>query len=80
MLSDSIFQIGEDLLEAVSIYDYSDDYRREIIHILRKLNEIRDDLDTNAGDGDASRLLKNDKPKSKRLAYDMFKKAQKNRE
>ena len=75
MLSDSCFQCIDDLLEAIVLYDYSDDYKARLVNIIRKLNEIRDDLDRN-GEGD---LLKDDKEQSSRIARKMFRNAQQKR-
>lgn len=69
MLSDTCFQCMDDLLEAVVSYDYSDDYKKQLIHIIRKLNEIKDDLDR-CSEG-PNRLIKN-KRVSKRIAKKMF--------
>lgn len=76
MLSDSCFQLIDDLLSAIVDYDYSDDFRDKLILIISKLNEVRDDLDK-CGEG---HLLKNDKEQSLRIAGKMFDNAQKRRE
>lgn len=72
MLSDSCFQCIDDLLNAIRDYDYSDDYKARLIHIIRKINEIRDDIDK-SGEGHS---LKDDKVKGKHIASKMYKNAQ----
>ncbi len=76
MLSDTCFQCIDDLLEAISNYDYSDAYKAKLITIIMDLNEIRDDLDK-CSEGS---LLKDNKRESKRIARIMFKNAQKKRD
>lgn len=76
MFSDSCFQLIDTLLEEIVNYDYSDDYKDELILIIRTLNEIRDMLDK-CGEG---HLLKDDTRESILIATNMFKNAQKKRE
>jgi len=83
MLSDSCFQCVDDLLNAIRDYDYSDDYRIKLIHIIMDLNEIKDELDhcrLNNDQSQESKLLKDNKVKSARIAMKMFENAQKKRE
>lgn len=72
MLSDSCHEAIESLLEVIVMYDYCDDYKAKLIHIIRKLNDIRDDLDRNH----EGHLLINDKEESLRIARKMYKNAQ----
>ena len=76
MLSDTCFQLIDDILTAVVDYDYSDDYKDKLIRTIMKLNEIRDSLDKCGSEI----LLKNDKKESKRVATKMYENAQKRRE
>ena len=78
MFSDSCFELIEKLLEEIKDYDYSDDYKHELISVISILNEIRDDLDHCSPD--TNNLLKNNKIESIRIATIMFKNAQKKRE
>lgn len=45
MLSDVCFEVIEELLDAITRYDYSDEYIEGLIKAMMLLNEIRDDLD-----------------------------------
>jgi hypothetical protein len=76
MLSDSLFQCIDNLLEAVKEYEYSDQYKGKLLVAIRKLNEIRDDLDKD-GEGD---LLKKNKEESKRIVKQMYRNAVKKRD
>ena len=76
MLSDSLFQFIDDLLEAVVNYEYSDDFREPLVLIISGINNIRDDLDK-CGEG---HLLRNDKLESMRLANKMYDNAIRKRE
>ncbi len=76
MLSDTCFDTIYKLLEAITDYDYSDEYIQKLTKIIMLLNEIRDDLDH---DGKGN-LLKNDKKESLRIALKMIENAQKRRE
>lgn len=76
MLSDSCFQLVNDILDAVVDYDYSDDYKNNILRVIMELNEIKDDLDR-CGVGN---LLKDNKKESRQIARKMFKNAQKKRD
>ncbi len=76
MFSDSCFELIDKLLQEIVDYDYSDDYKDELILIIRTLNEIRDMLDK-CGEG---HLLKDDKRESIKIATKMFENAQKKRD
>ncbi len=72
MLSDRLAECIDDLLESIVSYDYSDDFKPELIHIIRKINEVRDRLDK----GDSTNLLKDNKQRSKKRAKHMYRNAQ----
>ena len=72
MLSDTIFQIIDDLLEGIVNYNYSSEYKVKLIHIIMKLNEIRDDLDMN---GEGHILLMTNKAESRKIATRWFNQA-----
>ncbi len=80
MLSDSCFQLIDDLLEAIANYDYSDDFKAQLILIISGLNDVRDDLDHCGGVDYEIVLLKNDKKRSIQIASKMYANAQKRRE
>ncbi len=80
MLSDSCFQCIDDLLEAIVNYEYSDDFKAQLILIIAKLNEIRDDLDHCSGTDYKIVLLKDDREKSMKIASKMYENAIKKRE
>ena len=75
MLSDTCFQIIDELLEAITSYNYTDDFKTEIIYVITILNEIRDRLDNIEGD-----LLINDKNRSIRTAVTLFERAVRRRD
>ena len=75
MLSDSCFQLVDDLLKTITEYDYSDDFKSELIKIIMEINQIKDEIDRH----DGIDLLKNNKKESKRIAKKMFRNAQKKR-
>ncbi len=79
MLSDVCHQLVLELLEAITDWTYSDDYKSKLIKAIMKLNEIQDELDKNGEDGGV-RLLKNDRRESKRIASKLFSNAQKKRD
>ena len=76
MLSDSCFQMIDDLLQAVTDYDYSDDYFFQLIEVIKHLNEIRDDLDMC---GEGTDLLKNNEGEGIIIAAKMLANAKKRR-
>ena len=76
MLSDTIFQIIDELLGGIVDYDYSNEYKTKLINIIMKLNEIRDDLDMN---GEGHVLLMTNKTESRRIAVRWFNRAVKKR-
>ncbi len=77
MLSDSCHECIQELLEVISRHDYCDEYKSQLLHIIRKLNEIRDDLDH--CDADKDILLKYNKCISKSIVKRLYKNAQKKR-
>ena len=74
MLSDTCFEMIEEILDAITRYGYSDDYMERITKIIMLLNEIRDDLDHCSINNEATeeKLLKNNKRKSLRSAQKMI--------
>lgn len=76
MFSDSCFNMIDKLLEEIVNYDYSDDFKDELILVIRTLNDIKDILDK-SGEG---HLLKDHKRESISIATKMFENAQKRRE
>lgn len=75
MLSDTCFEMIEELLDAITRYDYSDEYMLTLIQIIMSLNEIRDDLDS-TGEGNR---LKNNEEESLKIVLKMIKKARQKR-
>lgn len=75
MLSDSCHQCVDDLLDVVTRYSYCDNYKAQLIFIISKLNEIRDDLDHNC----EGCKLKNNQITSMNIAKKMFEDAQEKR-
>ncbi len=72
MLSDTCHDCINQLLDAVTTYDYSDGYRKDLIYCICILNEIKDDLD-NCSEGE--NLLKKNKNLSIKIALKMVRKA-----
>ncbi len=77
MLSDTCHDCIQELLEVISRHDYCDDHKIQLVHIIRKLNEIRDELDHCASDQD--NLLIYNKSISKSIVKKLYTNAQKKR-
>ena len=72
MFSDSLFQFVDDMLEAIANYDYIDDFQDELIEIISKMSDIRDELDH---PDDTDKLLKYHKDESIKIATKLYQNA-----
>ena len=59
MLSDTCFELINQISEAIKDYDYADQYEDELTEVIKILNNIKDELDR--GNNDKNLLKNNDR-------------------